>query len=448
MMISQDSVSTLAGTTVCVAIVSFLIVSDTSIAQDRNPNRPIQLHDRDGDGKISSGEWPLRNFFIIDKNKDGFLTPDEFAKFWGIPWSGQGRQVGTESGKREEHKSGGSQVQVDATDSLKCAGGAGINWIDTHVHVPGRHGRVVNVPQAVQAAAGVMDNNRICRMVLMPVPGVRGNFPPQVLEDFIAEARKYPDRFVVMGGGGTLNSMIHDEAGKGPVKQKLKDRFAKRSDAIIELGAIGFGEVGVLHLAAYRGQQFESIAGDHPLFLMLADITAQHNVVIDVHFDLVMKDMKTPRWLPQPPNPPRLKRNIEGFERFLRHNRNAKIVWAHLGSDFVGFRTPKLTRRMLNDHPNLYMSLRLGPGRVPSNHPMTANGIKRPWLRLFEDFPDRFVIGTDQIFSLKGESLTKQHAKQREIVRRQTNRFLSYLPPKLARMIAFENAERIYKIRR
>src|SRR5690606_34634435 len=163
-----------------------------------------------------------------------------------------------------------------------------------------------NVPAAVEAAAGVMEGSRICRIVLMPVPGMHGHFPPQVLEDFLAEARKYPERFFVMGGGGSLNSMIHDEAADGKAGDALKARFAKRADTLIELGAIGFGEVGILHLAAFQGQQFENVAADHPLLLMLADITARHDVVIDVHFDLVMKEMETPRWLLRPPNPPRL----------------------------------------------------------------------------------------------------------------------------------------------
>lgn len=38
-------------------------------------------------------------------------------------------------------------------------------------------------------------------------------------------------------------------------------------------------------------------------------------------------------------------------------------------------------------------------------------------------------------------------SSQREVVRRQTNRFLSYLPRRLASKIAYENAMRIYEIR-
>jgi hypothetical protein len=415
------------------AATSLLVTEGTS--QERDPTMPIRLHDKNGDGRISRSEWPNPNFDVVDKDKDGFLTPEDFARHWNVLLP-----------SRPSATASAAEKAADSTASRECPDGRDVKWIDTHVHVPGRRGPVVDIPSAVAAAAGAMDDNLICRIILMPVPGLEAIHPPQVLEDFLAEARKYPQHFFVMGGGGSLNSMMHDESGDGHVDDHLKERFAARSEAILGLGAIGFGEVGVLHLAAFNGQEFEEIPGDHPLLLMLADITARHHVVIDVHFDLVVEEMATPNWLPQPPNPPMLRPNLEGFERFLSHNSNARIVWAHLGSDFVGFRTPELTRRMLESHPNLYMSLRLGPGQVPSNHPMTSSGIKSDWLQLFEEFPDRFVIGTDQIFSLAGGPLTAQHERQRTTVRNETNRFLSYLPSELARQIAWENAVRIYKL--
>lgn len=437
-----------------------LLGASSSTAQvGPTPQNMLKRMDRDGDGRIDRTEW-LGNpgvFDRIDGDHDGVLTRRELEAWSerrgnsaGDP-SGEGTGKRSAPGRRGAGPDGGPSAGSDpaATGHGVCPPGDGLTWIDTHVHVPGGHGKVEDVPGAVRDAADVMEGSHICRIILMPTPQVAGRNRLKPLEDFLSLARGYPDRFVVMGGGGSLNPMIHDESPGGSVGDALKGRFVERADAIIELGAIGFGEVAVLHLAAYDGQSFENAAGDHPLFLVLADVTARHDVVVDVHFDLVLEDMDTPAWLPQPANPPRLKRNVEGFERFLRRNRKARIVWAHLGSDFVGFRTPAQARRMLHDHPNLYMSLRLGPGRVPSNHPMGQDGIKDDWMQLFREFPDRFVIGTDQIFTPgAGGALTAQHAKQRRVVRDRTNLFLSYLPPDLARKIAHENAIRIYKIRR
>ena len=189
--------------------------------------------------------------------------------------------------------------------------------------------------------------------------------------------------------------------------------------------------------------------GDHPLLLLLADIAAEHHVPIDMHCDLVVHDVKTADWLPQPPNPPVLRRNLDGLERLLDHNRKAIIVWAHVGSDNLGQWTSEVTRDMLRKHPNLYMSLRLSIGRggFRQNNPLSPRGIKPDWLAVFREFPDRFVIGGDQFFAPAGtRGPPAAFARAAGNIRKRTNLFLSRLPPDLARKIGYENAIRIYKL--
>ena len=52
-------------------------------------------------------------------------------------------------------------------------------------------------------------------------------------------------------------------------------------------------------------------------------------------------------------NPSTLNANIPAFERLLKHNRKAKIVWQHVGWDNVGQMNISLLRKMLTAHPNL-----------------------------------------------------------------------------------------------
>jgi predicted TIM-barrel fold metal-dependent hydrolase len=107
--------------------------------------------------------------------------------------------------------------------------------------------------------------------------------------------------------------------------------------------------------------------------------------------------MLLPTDLKSPPNAEQLHSNILGFERLLARNSHAKIIWAHAGSDMTGFRTPDLCRRLLQMHPNLYMEIKTDPQNVGKNYPLTDDGkIKPDWLQLFVDFPDRFIIGSDQ----------------------------------------------------
>lgn len=384
------------------------------------PEKVLRRMDANGDGQVSRGEWlnPPPAFKRIDSNNDGVLTYEELrARFGG----------------------GSGFAQKRRAEPIK--------WIDVHVHPNGGRGPINDFPGAVQAAVDVMDANHISHMVLMPQPQVPAKYPPAPIERWIEEARKYPEHFVVMGGGGSLNPMMHVEGHGGHADEGLKRRFADRAEAIMELGAVGFGEVAILHLSLVPGHSLEEIPGDHPLLLMLADITAQHDVVIDVHYDPVLEDMERPAYLPAN-NPPVLKRNIDAFERFLAHNRRAKISWAHAGSDQLGFWTAAFTREMLAKHPNLYMSLRMSMGRSGKNHPLTPRGIDPDWMRTFKEYPDRFFLGGDQFFVPDGVGgAATTFARMSDTKRQRSVTFLSYLPPDIARKIAYENAVRVYKIK-
>jgi hypothetical protein len=172
------------------------------------------------------------------------------------------------------------------------------------------------------------------------------------------------------------------------IRKHTKRRFEKKANKILRKGAVGFGELTAHHYSLMPGHPYESVPADHPLFLLLADITAHHGVAIDLHFDIVVEDVAhLPPRLASQANSPRLAANIAGFERLLAHNRKAKIVWAHAGSDMLGHWTTDLGRKMLQEHPNLFMSIRMGGG-MPRNRVLDGRGEVRPqWLALFRDFP-------------------------------------------------------------
>jgi predicted TIM-barrel fold metal-dependent hydrolase len=156
--------------------------------------------------------------------------------------------------------------------------------------------------------------------------------------------------------------------------------------------------------------------------------------------EAVPQDMDLPAPLKSPPNPPGLHANIAAFERLLSHNPRAKIVWAHLGWDTTGYRTPELTRRLLEAHPNLFMEIKLDPLDVEKNSPLTdgATGkIKPEWLKLFTDFQDRFVIGSDQHYPLSSGPQRWQAVVT----------VVNQLPAGVRQKIATENAIRIYHLK-
>jgi predicted TIM-barrel fold metal-dependent hydrolase len=145
-----------------------------------------------------------------------------------------------------------------------------------------------------------------------------------------------------------------------------------------------------------------------------------------------------PSPLKSPPNPPQLQANIAAFERLLAHNPRARIIWAHAGWDNTGYRTPALCRRLLQAHPNLYMDVKIDPLKPGKNSPL-ANGasgpIKPDWLDLFQDFPDRFVVGTDQHYP---EPLPGPQRWEAAVI------LLNQLPADLRQKIGMQNAARLY----
>ncbi|MSQ70217.1 MAG: hypothetical protein EXR27_02860 [Betaproteobacteria bacterium] len=323
-------------------------------------------------------------------------------------------------------------------------------WIDVHVHPVAGRGGAADVFSSVSAAAEAMAQSGIARMIVMPPPMTAAVPYPFDMEELRDAIRERGSRFAFLAGGGSLNAMIQGAAGVETVSAELRERFERRAMEILGAGALGFGEITAHHLSLQPGHPYERVAADHPLLRLLADITARHDAVIELHFDVVAEDMAMPAGLAGPPNPERLAANLPELERLLAHNRGARIVWAHAGSDILGHWTIELSRRLLKDHPNLYMSLRMAPGRQPQNHPLTPMGeVKPPWLALLGEFPERFVIGGDQFFVPPGTrgGPAATFAQRASIMRERTRRFLAVLPGPLARRIGYENPMRIYRIK-
>jgi len=257
-----------------------------------------------------------------------------------------------------------------------------------------------------------------------------GHYDAEVI---LPVAKRYPGKIRVLGGGGTLNAMIIRSAATGDAGPAVQKEFKERAEELLREGVVGFGEMTAEHFDGLTPYQYAP--ADHPLYLLLADIAAQHGVPIDLHMEAVPETMPLPGGLKSPPNPSQLHANIAAFERLLAHNPRARIIWAHAGSDGTGFRTPDLCRRLLLAHPNLYMEIKVDPLAPGKNYPLADGKIKSEWLKLFMDFPDRFIIGSDQHYpEPKGPEQRWQ----------ETVLLFNQLPADVRRKIGTENVAHIY----
>ena len=316
---------------------------------------------------------------------------------------------------------------------------AGPAWIDTHVHLRAGGGAY---GEAIDRLAAAMDGVGMRMAVIMPPPfpdnDQRASYEASAL---IQALRAHPGRFAWLAGGGSLNPTIQSTR-PDKVSPSLLADFTRRAEALLDEGALGFGEIGVLHLSHFQGHPFEEVPADHPLILALADIAAKRGKLLDLHMDLVAHAAPLPEKFSSPPNPRQLTPNLPAFERLLAHNPNAKIVLAHAGWDVTGQWDVTVSRLLLQHHPNLFMSLKLMAGQTPQHMPIGPAGIKPDWQALIAEFPDRFVIGTDSFFAADGAPLRPV------FVPGPTEAFLSRLPPPLADAVAHGNAERLYGLPR
>ncbi|TAN47471.1 MAG: hypothetical protein EPN26_13840, partial [Rhodospirillales bacterium] len=232
-------------------------------------------------------------------------------------------------------------------------------------------------------------------------------------------------------------------AKSGAPGDDLRQRFTAAAERIAASGAVAFGELALEHFGLGPGHQYEYVPPDHPLLLLLAEIAADKDMPMEVHLEAIEREAPiAERYLPFG-NPAVLKPNIEAFERLLAHNPKTRIVWAHMGWDNTGQRTPALMARLFAAHPNLFVNIKMGPDSLPVNRPLErGQGIVPEWGELIKNFPDRIMLGSDQFY------VTPSSSKRFPMHMRPVRDLLDTLPRDIAVKVGYETAVRVYRLER
>jgi hypothetical protein len=118
--------------------------------------------------------------------------------------------------------------------------------------------------------------------------------------------------------------------------------------------------------------------------------------------------------------------DAEAVEIIFGSNPDALVVWAHSGFD-----DPDVIRPMLEKYPNLWSDLAF-------RSDFEINGeVNSDWKKLFTDFPNRFLLGTDTYTPERWYYVIEQADWSRQ--------WLNSLPTGLADRIAHKNAEDLVK---
>jgi len=312
---------------------------------------------------------------------------------------------------------------------------------------PGQSGPVKDYETAADNLVAMMDRLGVAKAVVMPPPQSPGQAGGYTCHDLLGAIRKHPDRLTLAAGGGELSPII-TQIEPSAVTPAVRADFERKALEMIRDGAKAFGEMAALHFSFSEGHIFKQIPADHPLFLLLADIAARENVPIDLHMEVVPVDQLLPQSLARirSNNPPNIEATIPPFERLLAHNRNARIVWQHIGWDNTGHMTIDLLRRLLDAHPNLYLALKfVKKAREPWQRGNKFAGedlrILPEWVSLMSDYPDRFMVGADEFVGIPDKTPTKGPPSFED-----TWSIIRQLPPGLQAKVGRDNAARVYRL--
>lgn len=118
----------------------------------------------------------------------------------------------------------------------------------------------------------------------------------------------------------------------------------------------------------------------------------------------------------------------EALEILYRHQPGARIIWAH-----TGFSTsPDKLEAYLKRYPALWCELSYRYGITDG-----AGRLTPEWRRLFETYPERFLIGSDTWINERWDSYGDIMGDYRH--------WLAQLPRPVAERIAFRNAEQLFR---
>jgi hypothetical protein len=140
---------------------------------------------------------------------------------------------------------------------------------------------------------------------------------------------------------------------------------------------------------------------DLPVPRRMVALARQHRLVLHAHSD------------------------ADAVQRLFAQDPQARILWAHSGFD-----RPEKIAEMLRRHKNLWCDL-----AYRSEHG-SGGQVPAEWRALFEEFPERFMVGTDTFTPERWHYLV-EHA-------RWTRTWLATLPQPLAERIAWRNAEALF----
>ena len=252
---------------------------------------------------------------------------------------------------------------------------AALPLFDAHIHYSHDAWDLVPPPQAI---------------ALLRQAGLRGalvsSSNDQGTQRLVAEA-------TAAGLPGLIVPALRPYRSRGEIGSWMKDDSVPRY-LDERLARYRYAAVGEFHL---YGED-----ADLPVPRRMVALARQHGLLLHAHSDVAAIDLLLRQW-PE-----------------------ARVLWAH-----AGFDRPELVRTQLRRHPRLWCDLAFRGDHA------TGSQVDPAWREAFDEFPGRFMIGTDT-FTPERWHYIGGHASY-------SRGWLASLPAPLAEAIGWRNAEALLR---
>ena len=160
-----------------------------------------------------------------------------------------------------------------------------------------------------------------------------------------------------------------------PLLRRLLEEFPGR--------IAGIGEIMCRHDDLTALTYGEPPRADNPAMLPVYDLAAEMRMPVLIHHNIAPSYAREPLYLQE-------------MENALRHNRKARIIWAHVGVSrrVEVLNLPEIADNALRRHKNLYFDI---SWLVFENYIARDDASLDVWAALLSRHPDRFMIGTDVV---------------------------------------------------
>ncbi len=177
----------------------------------------------------------------------------------------------------------------------------------------------------------------------------------------------------------------------------------------------GIGEIMTRHDDLTALTYGDVAHADSPSLDPIYKLAAEHDLPVSVHCDISSVWRREPIYLPE-------------IENAVHAHPETRFIWCHAGIS-RRIEVPTLTkelRRMLKTYPNLWIDI---AWVVFEDYIDKGGKVDADWTAMLEEFPDRFIIGSDKVghFATYPQEMQKYYA------------LLDTLKPETARKVGHDN---------